>query len=143
MKIAIRKHFDFEAAHRLPLVPEGHKCGRNHGHSYRATLVFECEEDELVAGMVVDYAEIAKAWEPLHEALDHMMLNDVPGLENPTTEVLAPWIWRMFRESAGRRVWGVLGVSPGSFVFSENLLRCFNRVTVKESRTTSCTYPVR
>jgi 6-pyruvoyltetrahydropterin/6-carboxytetrahydropterin synthase len=87
----IWKEFTFEAAHRLPLVPEGHKCGRLHGHSYRVEVHVEgpVRED----GMVMDFAELKAAWRPLHNVLDHHYLNEVEGLENPTSELLAEWIW--------------------------------------------------
>ena len=129
MNVQISKHFDFEAAHFLPKVPAGHKCGRMHGHSYRATLVFECEEGQLKDGMIVDYAEIVDAWRVVHERLDHSTLNEVEGLENPTTEVLAPWIYFVFAAEAQHPQ------------YTKNLYRAFKRVIVQESRTTSCTYP--
>ena len=87
----IYKEFTLEAAHRLPRVPEGHKCGRLHGHSFRVAVYVAGPLDER--GWVMDYAAIAAAFEPLHEVLDHNCLNEVPGLENPTTEELARWIW--------------------------------------------------
>lgn len=94
MKARIAKAFDFDAAHRLPFVPDGHKCKRMHGHTYRVEVVCEGEPDER--GMVVDYAEISAVWKPIHDVIDHQTLNDVPGLENPTTEILAPWILERF-----------------------------------------------
>ncbi len=84
--------FRFEAAHRLPQVPVGHKCHRLHGHSYRIEVVIEGAVDPQM-GWVVDFADIAAAWQPLHEQLDHYYLNEVVGLENPTSEVLAVWIY--------------------------------------------------
>ena len=90
MRVTICKSFNFDAAHFLPLVAHDHKCRRMHGHTYRVEVICEGGLDER--GMVVDYAEIADAWEYLHDTLDHRTLNDVPGLENPTTEVLAPWL---------------------------------------------------
>lgn len=90
MKVTIAKEFDFDAAHWLPNVPQGHKCGRLHGHTYRVQFELVGEPDSR--GFVVDYAEIAEVWRPVEAELDHRLLNDVPGLENPTTEVLAPWI---------------------------------------------------
>jgi 6-pyruvoyltetrahydropterin/6-carboxytetrahydropterin synthase len=94
--ITIAKIFDFDAAHFLPLVPEGHKCRRMHGHTYRAEVRISVADESALdpRGMICDYAEIAAAWAPIHDLLDHRTLNDVPGLENPTTEVLAPWILR-------------------------------------------------
>ncbi len=84
--------FTFEAAHRLPRVPEGHKCARLHGHSYRVEVHVEGPVDPD-SGMVVDFADIKAAFRPLSERLDHFYLNDVEGLENPTSENLAKWIW--------------------------------------------------
>jgi 6-pyruvoyltetrahydropterin/6-carboxytetrahydropterin synthase len=97
LKVRIAKTFDFDAAHFLPFVPAGHKCGRMHGHTYRVEVVLEGEPDER--GMVVDYAEIAAVWQPIFDAIDHRELNAVPGLENPTTEILAPWILERFARS--------------------------------------------
>ena len=90
MKVTISKEFDFDAAHFLPRGPEGHKCRRMHGHTYRAEIICEGEVDER--GMVLDYAEIAAAWAPIHALIDHRVLNEIEGLENPTTEILAPFI---------------------------------------------------
>lgn len=87
----ISKSFTFEAAHFLPLVLDGHKCKRMHGHSYRVELI--CAGAVGPDGMVVDYAVITDNWKPLFEKLDHRVLNEVRGLENPTTEVLAEWIF--------------------------------------------------
>jgi len=87
------KEFGFEAAHRLPNVPADHKCARLHGHSFRVELHVEGDVG-ATTGWVMDFADLRAAWEPLHDQLDHRYLNDVPGLENPTSEVLAEWIWR-------------------------------------------------
>ncbi len=88
----IFKEFTFEAAHRLPSVPEGHKCSRLHGHSYRVELHIRGPVDPD-RGWVTDFADINEAFAPVHDVLDHHYLNEVPGLENPTSEVLAKWIW--------------------------------------------------
>jgi 6-pyruvoyltetrahydropterin/6-carboxytetrahydropterin synthase len=90
--VEIFKEFTFEAAHRLPYVPPGHKCGRLHGHSYRVAVH---AEGDVVAerGWVRDFAELSCAMEPLLACLDHYYLNEVDGLDNPTSEVLAKWIW--------------------------------------------------
>jgi 6-pyruvoyltetrahydropterin/6-carboxytetrahydropterin synthase len=88
----IFKEFTFEAAHRLPHVPEGHKCGRLHGHSFRAEIHVAGEVDP-VTGWIMDFADIKAAFDPLYKQLDHNYLNEIPGLENPTSEVLARWIW--------------------------------------------------
>ena len=87
------KEFAFEAAHLLPEVPEGHKCRRLHGHSFRVRVTIAGALDARL-GWVMDFAELKRAWAPLDEALDHRYLNDIPGLENPTSERLAQWIWR-------------------------------------------------
>jgi 6-pyruvoyltetrahydropterin/6-carboxytetrahydropterin synthase len=87
------KEFSFEAAHRLPNVPEGHKCARLHGHSFRVRVTVEGPVD-VKTGWVVDFADLKAAFGPLHDRLDHCYLNEVPGLENPTSERLAQWIWR-------------------------------------------------
>ena len=88
----IFREFTFEAAHRLPGVPEGHKCRRLHGHSFRVEVHVGGEVDPE-AGWVMDFADLKAAFAPLHDQLDHRYLNEVPGLANPTSEVLARWIW--------------------------------------------------
>jgi len=90
------KTFTFEAAHLLPNVPEDHKCRRLHGHSYRVRL---CVEGELhpELGWVLDFADLAAAFAPVREALDHRYLNEIDGLENPTAEHIARWIWRRLK----------------------------------------------
>lgn len=92
------KEFTFEAAHLLPNVPEGHKCARLHGHSFRVRITIDGPLDPLL-GWVIDFAELKAAWKPLHDALDHRYLNEIPGLENPTSEVLAVWIWHQLAPS--------------------------------------------
>ena len=91
-KMEIEKSFRIEAAHRLPRLPADHKCSRLHGHSFRVIVRVAGEVDPEF-GWVVDYAEIKAAFAPLFDALDHRYLNEVPGLENPTSEVLAVWVW--------------------------------------------------
>jgi 6-pyruvoyltetrahydropterin/6-carboxytetrahydropterin synthase len=88
----IYKEFSFEAAHRLPNVPEGHKCGRLHGHSFRVS-VFVDGPIQQPTGWVMDFADIKIAFKPILDRLDHYYLNEIPGLENPTSEQLAIWIW--------------------------------------------------
>lgn len=90
--VELSKDFRFEAAHRLPHVPEGHKCGRLHGHSFRVEVMVRGEVDPE-KGWLVDYGDIKKAWKPMDEQLDHFYLNEIEGLSNPTSEVLARWIW--------------------------------------------------
>jgi 6-pyruvoyltetrahydropterin/6-carboxytetrahydropterin synthase len=90
------KVFQIEAAHRLPHVPAGHKCARVHGHSFRIEIHVEGSIDPHL-GWVMDYAEIKSAFAPLFDALDHRYLNDIEGLDNPTSELLAQWIWRRLK----------------------------------------------
>ena len=92
MSFEITRDFRFEAAHKLPNVPPDHKCARLHGHSFRVTVVIDGDLDPKL-GWVLDFAEVQKAWQPIHEAVDHRYLNDVDGLENPTSEILAHWIY--------------------------------------------------
>ena len=98
MRIALNKTFGFEAAHWLPRFPESHKCRRMHGHSYRVDVVVEGEVDPT-EGCLIDFGLIAKAFDPLLAALDHYVLNDVTGLENPTAEVLAKWVYDRLKPS--------------------------------------------
>jgi 6-pyruvoyltetrahydropterin/6-carboxytetrahydropterin synthase len=93
MKIELRKTFQFEAAHLLPNLPASHKCRRLHGHSFVVEIVVAGEIDPKL-GWLIDYAEISDTFKPLLERLDHYYLNEIPGLENPTSENIAIWIWR-------------------------------------------------
>ncbi len=88
--------FTLASARRLPNVSEGHPCGRLHGHTFGVRLVVRGAIDPD-SGWVVDFADLATAWAPVHNALDHRLLNEVPGLENPTSEHLALWIWKALR----------------------------------------------
>jgi 6-pyruvoyltetrahydropterin/6-carboxytetrahydropterin synthase len=90
--IEIYKEFTFEAAHRLPNVAAGHKCGRLHGHSWKG-VIYVAGDVDPEAGWIMDYAEIKRIFAPLYDQLDHRYLNDIAGLENPTSEVVAKWIW--------------------------------------------------
>jgi 6-pyruvoyltetrahydropterin/6-carboxytetrahydropterin synthase len=85
--------FTFEAAHHLPRVPDSHRCKRLHGHSYRVELTLEGPLDPA-SGFVADFFDVEAAFAPLMARLDHHLLNDVPGLDNPTAENIAVWIWR-------------------------------------------------
>ncbi|HNQ90043.1 MAG TPA: 6-carboxytetrahydropterin synthase QueD [Verrucomicrobiota bacterium] len=96
MKMELRKTFQFEAAHRLPRLPRDHKCHRLHGHSFHVEIVVSGECDPEM-GWLMDYAEISRRFDPLWEQLDHRYLNEVPGLENPTSESIAHWIWDHLR----------------------------------------------
>ncbi|HRQ65852.1 MAG TPA: 6-carboxytetrahydropterin synthase QueD [Xanthomonadaceae bacterium] len=92
----IFKIFTIEAAHRLPHVPPGHKCARLHGHSFRVEIHVSGAKDAQT-GWVMDFADIKAAFAPLFERLDHHYLNDIEGLENPTSERLAEWIWEQLK----------------------------------------------
>ena len=97
MRVELTKDFRFESAPRLPFVPADHKCYRMHGHSYVIEVGVAGEVDPQM-GWLVDFGEIAARVEPvLKFELDHRVLNDVPGLENPTSEILARWLWDRLR----------------------------------------------
>lgn len=96
MRVRLVKSFSFEAAHWLPSFPEGHKCRRMHGHSFRVEIVVEGQVLEE-KGYLMDYGDITKAVEPVRAALDHYNLNEIEGLANPTSEVIARWIWRRLK----------------------------------------------
>lgn len=89
----IFKEFTFEAAHRLPYVPEDHKCARLHGHSFQVAIHVAGVVGRET-GWVMDFGEIKRAFQPLHDQLDHHYLNEVDGLYNPTSENIARWIWQ-------------------------------------------------
>ncbi len=93
----ITQAFAFEAAHRLPNVPATHKCHRMHGHTYRVEVRIEGPVDPRT-GFVVDFFDVEAAFKPLLERLDHHCLNEVEGLENPTAENIASWIWDRIEE---------------------------------------------
>ncbi|MET9218661.1 6-carboxytetrahydropterin synthase QueD [Streptomyces sp. NPDC003300] len=113
----IFREFTFEAAHRLPRVPDGHKCARLHGHSYAVSVHVEAPVDAEL-GWVMDFGDIKQAFKPIDAQLDHYYLNDIEGLENPTSENLARWIWdRMITE-----------------------LPVLSAITVRETCTSGCTY---
>ena len=92
----IFKEFSFDAAHKLPNVPEGHKCARLHGHTYYVS-VYVSDEVGKDSGWVMDFADVKHAFKPLLERLDHYYLNEIEGLENPTAENLALWIWQRLK----------------------------------------------
>jgi len=93
-ELELSKTFGFEAAHFLPNVPDGHKCRRMHGHSFRFSVVLKGNIDQKT-GWIMDFADLKSIVKPIIESeLDHYVLNDVPGLENPTSEKIAIWLWK-------------------------------------------------
>jgi 6-pyruvoyltetrahydropterin/6-carboxytetrahydropterin synthase len=113
----IFKEFSIEAAHWLPNVPAGHKCGRLHGHSFHLELHVSGPVDPHF-GWVVDFADIKKAFKAIEDQIDHRCLNEVAGLENPTSEHLARWLWQKLRPA----------------------LPALSKVVVKETCTSGCIY---
>lgn len=115
--VELVKDFRFEAAHFLPNVPDGHKCRRIHGHSFKGEVAVRGPLDPKL-GWVIDFADLRHAVDPIVDRLDHYLLNEIEGLENPTAELLAIWIWRQLE-----------GKVPG-----------LNRVTLEETCTSRCHY---
>ena len=109
--------FIIEAAHRLPNVPVGHKCSRLHGHSFRIELHLSGDVDAH-SGWVMDFADVKSAFQPIYDQLDHHYLNEIAGLENPTSENLARWIWSA----------------------SKPVLPLLSKVVVHETCTSGCVY---
>ncbi len=93
MRARIIKDFRFEAAQTLPNLPETHKCTKMHGHSFKVEIAIDGEVNPAI-GWVYDHAEISRAMKPLLELLDHSYLNEIEGLENPTIEYMAAWLWK-------------------------------------------------
>ena len=93
LQVELSREYRFEAAHQLPKVPPGHRCSRLHGHSYKIEIMFRGPVDEK-SGWLIDFYDLDHAVQPLVEALDHHLLNEVEGLENPTCERLCSWVWR-------------------------------------------------
>jgi 6-pyruvoyltetrahydropterin/6-carboxytetrahydropterin synthase len=92
----LRKIFQFEAAHLLPHLPRSHKCRRLHGHSFKVEIAVVGDCDPKL-GWLMDYADITQIFKPIWAKLDHNYLNQIPGLENPTSENIAGWIWRRLK----------------------------------------------
>lgn len=88
--------FHLQCARRLPALPDAHPCSRLHGHSFRVELTVSGPLDAEF-GWVCDFADIEAAWQPLHARLDHRYLNDIEGLDNPTSERLAVWLWQQLQ----------------------------------------------
>ncbi|MDP6532496.1 MAG: 6-carboxytetrahydropterin synthase QueD [Candidatus Marinimicrobia bacterium] len=92
----IYKEVGFEAAHFLPNLPDGHKCREVHGHSFKVRITVDGRIDNHT-GWVIDFADIKQAFDPIMVQLDHSCLNDIRGLENPSSENLAVWIWQKLK----------------------------------------------
>lgn len=90
--------FQIEAAHWLPNVADGHKCARMHGHSFKIEVHVSGEVGDR-SGWVMDFADLKRAFQPLFDQLDHNCLNEIKGLENPTSENLARWVWSRLQSS--------------------------------------------
>lgn len=99
----IGRSYQFESAHFLPKVPQGHRCRNLHGHNYRVEVVLHGEVDER--GFVKDFGEIDAEMAPLIATLDHTLLNEVPGLENPTAEIIAQWLLDRLAGAVRVKVW--------------------------------------
>jgi len=111
------KIFTVEAAHRLPNLPEDHKCSRLHGHSIQIEI--HCSGELLQPeGWVLDFNDIKQTFKPIYQQLDHNYLNDIEGLENPTSENLARWVWKKLQPS----------------------LPQLSQVVIKETCTSGCVY---
>lgn len=119
MKFELKQHFQIESARFLPHLPKEHPCSRMHGHSFKIILTLVGDLDPKI-GWVIDYNDIQAAMKPLLEQIDHRVLNDVEGLENPTSELLAVWLYERARK----------------------VLPQLTKVTIAETPLTECSYPI-
>ncbi len=115
--VELVKDFRFEAAHYLPNVPEQHKCRRMHGHSFRGEVAVRGAIDPRI-GWLIDFADLKRAIDPIVARLDHYLLNEIEGLENPTSEQIAVWMWTRLAPAVPQ----------------------LYRVTIEETCTTRCSY---
>jgi len=99
----IWRRYTFESAHQLPNVPAGHKCGRMHGHGFE--VILHANQDLGGHSIGVDYDHLDALWAPIHAELDHVCLNDIPGLKNPTSEVISNWIWQRLKPQLPELSW--------------------------------------
>lgn len=119
MKFELKQHFQIESARFLPHLPKEHPCSRMHGHSFKIILTLVGDLDPKI-GWVIDYNDIQAAMKPLLEQIDHRVLNEVEGLENPTSELLAVWLYERARK----------------------VLPELTKVTIAETPLTECSYPI-
>jgi 6-pyruvoyltetrahydropterin/6-carboxytetrahydropterin synthase len=118
MKFELKQHFQIESARFLPHLEKTHPCSRMHGHSFKIVLTLVDEADAKL-GWVIDYNEIQAKMKPILDRIDHRVLNEVPGLENPTSELLTKWVFDQARA----------------------VLPALTRVTIAETPATECSYP--
>jgi 6-pyruvoyltetrahydropterin/6-carboxytetrahydropterin synthase len=97
------RRYVFQSAHRLPNVPPGHQCGRMHGHGFE--VILHANQDLGKRDLGIDYDRLDALWAPIHAELDHACLNDIPGLENPTSELISSWIWRRLKPRLPELSW--------------------------------------
>lgn len=99
----IWRRYSFQAAHKLPNVRPGHKCGRMHGHGFE--VIIHATQDLNSKEMGVDYDHIDAVWAPIAAELNHVCLNDIQGLENPTSELISSWIWGRLKRDLPELAW--------------------------------------
>ena len=97
-KMEIYKEFSFDSAHFLPNVPVGHKCREMHGHTYRLKVFIKGELDPEL-GWIMDFKDLKEALLPVIDQLDHKLINNIQGLQNPTAENITVWIWQQIKPS--------------------------------------------
>ncbi|HSQ07943.1 MAG TPA: 6-carboxytetrahydropterin synthase [Chromatiaceae bacterium] len=102
-QVHLWRRFRVEAAHRLPRVPEGHPCGRMHGHGFE--VILHANQDLAGLDMGLDFDQLGALWAPIRAELHHACLNDIPGLENPTSELLATWLWQRLKATLPALSW--------------------------------------
>lgn len=113
----IYKEFSIDAAHFLPGVPQGHKCGKLHGHTFKVKIFVSGKKCEK-SGWIIDFGDLKQVFQMIHDELDHSFLNEIKGLENPTSENIACWIWARLKPFL-----------PG-----------LSKIIVKETDTSGCVY---
>lgn len=116
----IFKQFTFDSAHYLPNVPPGHKCREIHGHTYRLVVYIEGELDKNV-GWVMDFADLKRVVDPVVKSIDHQLLNNIAGLENPTCEMIAIWLWNKIKPQVPALIRVELHETPTSGAIYEGI----------------------